>query len=39
MPKPLILEIAKDNRVFKENLRMITNLLNKDEIPLYEDFS
>ena len=34
-----MMEIAKDNKGFKENIKTITNLLNKDELPLYDDFS
>ena len=39
MTKQQLLEIAKENRMFKENLRLITTLLNKDELPLYNDFA
>jgi len=39
MHKHQMMEIAKDNKGFKENIKTITNLLNKDELPLYDDFS
>lgn len=38
-PQSVIKEISKDNRNFKENHKVIKNLLDKDEFPLFNDFA
>ena len=39
MPKALLMDIAKDNRPFKDNIKKISTALNKDDFGAYNDFA
>ena len=38
-PQSVIQEISKDNKSFKDNFKTIKSLLEKDEFPLFSDFT